>query len=118
MPTDPQKEMAEKKRRDAAAIAKIKYNAPRLKKAEKEQPRSCWFIWWAQKTTDTINYENARDQYLYKAPSVPLAQLQSRDVAKLKLQEAMEGKKTRNAPLPGRQRPTMQQHVRKWEKQN
>lgn len=59
-------------------------------------------LWGGKKTTDTIDRERERDAPLYKAPSIPLAQLQRREQEKTKLQDAHIKKSKVNAPLPGR----------------
>ena len=102
---DPLAEFEAKRRSQAAALIKPKYAAPKLKKVQREPAVPRVPLYGGKKTTDTIDRERSRDAPLYKAPSVPLAVLQQREVQKLKLQEAMEGAGKKSAvlkPLPGR----------------
>ena len=107
-PTDPAREAEAKKRAEAAALIKPAYKAPRLKKAEKEREVGRVPQWGGKKNAEVIEQEKERDRHLYKAPSVPLAVLQQRDLAKARLQEAMESANkpkaaaARPKPLPGR----------------
>jgi len=107
-PTDPAREAEAKKRAEAAALIKPAYKAPRLKKAEKEREVGRVPQWGGKKNAEAIEQEKERDRHLYKAPSVPLAVLQQRDLAKARLQDAMESANkpkaaaARPKPLPGR----------------
>ena len=100
---DPLEEFRAKRAAEAAALKKPTYKPPRLKKAEKEAEVGRVPLYGGKKTTHSIDREEERDRHLYKAPTVPLAVLQRREQSKLRLQEAMEGKKAAPIkPLPGR----------------
>jgi hypothetical protein len=111
-PLDPQQEAERLRRIEAERLKKPKYKAPQLKRAPSagsglDRPVGRVPLGGGKKTVEVIERERARDAHLYRAPATSAEQLrmQSREEAKRKLQDAMEGKRAaKPAPLPGRGR--------------
>jgi len=111
-PLDPQQEAERLRRIEAERLKKPKYKAPQLKRAPSagsglDKPVGRVPLGGGKKTVEVIERERARDAHLYRAPATSAEQLrmQSREEAKRKLQDAMEGKRAaKPAPLLGRGR--------------